>query len=80
MGKRKKRYVLTKPPPQKADSEYQRLWKIVDGAVADAFTHHKNYLHPTVSVRVVRTSINKRVVGAIGASLREQRGASGNTG
>ncbi len=67
-----------KPPPQKTDSEYKRLWKIIDGAVADSFFHHKDYLNPQVSPKVVRNSINKRVTGAIEASLRKQQRAGGD--
>ncbi len=55
----------TKPPPQKVTSDYSRLWRIVDGAVADAFNNHANYIAPGVSKKLVRSSINKRVVGAI---------------
>ena len=67
-----------KPPPQKTNSEYRKLWKIVDGAVADAFLQHKGYLNSKVSHKVVRNSINKRVVGAIEASLRKQQRADGD--
>lgn len=54
-----------KPPVQKTDPEYIRLWKIVDGAVRDALSHHPDYVSPTTSVKVVRNSIVKRVTGAV---------------
>lgn len=43
---------------------YRQLWRIVDGAVFDALYTHGDYL--TAKGRFsARTSINKRVVGAI---------------
>ncbi len=58
----------TAPPPQKASDAYRQLWRIVDGAVADAFNQHDNYIAPGVSRKLVRASICKRVVGAVLAS------------
>jgi hypothetical protein len=55
---RKKR---TKPQGQGA--YYAQLWRIVDGAVADAFHNHPDYL--AAHEKNVRASVNKRVVGAI---------------
>lgn len=49
---------------QKAPSpEYLRLWRIVDGAVRDAFANHPDYLaRPEV---LVRRSVVKRVTGQL---------------
>lgn len=60
----------TKMPPQKTAPGYAEFWRIVDGAVADAFNSHPNYVAPGVPRKLVRASINKRVVGAILASLK----------
>lgn len=64
----------TKLPTGKIDPEYGRLWKIVDGAVADAFNNHPRYIAATASRKIVRTSINKRVVGAILSYVTDLRG------
>lgn len=52
----------SKPP--KGDAAYRRLWRVVDGAVRDAFAHHPEYLTEK-GRRVARTSIVKRVTGAV---------------
>lgn len=52
----------TKAP--KEETLYRRLWRIVDGAVADTFAHHPDYL--TQKGRhgnAARISLNKRIVG-----------------
>jgi hypothetical protein len=59
----------TKPPPQKLTDDYRRLWRIIDGAVADAFNQHPNYFSGSVAPKKVRASINKRVVGSLLAAL-----------
>lgn len=69
----------TKPPPQKKDDDYHKLWRIVDGAVQDALYHHEEYLNPRIRYKTVRESINKRVVGAVLAELRERQRAAGRT-
>jgi hypothetical protein len=52
--------------PQKfAGSDYRQIWRIVDGAVAQAFNDHPEYLAPGARVRTVRNSIVKRVAGAV---------------
>jgi len=50
--------------PAKADDRYRRLWRIVDGAVVDAFVHHPEYLTER-GRNAARLSIVKRVTGAI---------------
>jgi hypothetical protein len=70
----------TAAPPQKQAAEYRRLWKIVDGAVADAFNKHPEYLSPAISKKVVRASVNKRVVGALLASLKGEEPDGDNAG
>ncbi|MGX7709150.1 hypothetical protein [Methylobacterium sp. Gmos1] len=44
---------------------YRQIWRIVDGAVAQALDAHPEYLAPGARVRTVRNSIVKRVTGAI---------------
>lgn len=56
------RYQRKKPP--KDDAPYRKIWRIVDGAVQDAFNHHPEYLTEAGS-RNARLSIVKRVTGSI---------------
>jgi hypothetical protein len=51
-------------PPNQQDDAYRRLWRVVDGAVADAFFNHPDYLAPRRR-REAQLSIVKRVVGAV---------------
>lgn len=52
--------------PEKPDAPgYRQIWRMVDGAVAQAFAAHPEYLAPGARVRTVRNSIVKRVTGAI---------------
>ncbi len=51
-------------PLEKQDDSYRRLWRIVDGAVADAFVHHPDYLAPRRR-KEAQLSVVKRVVGAV---------------
>lgn len=62
-------------PKQKTAAEYKRLWRIVDGAVMDAFKMHPEYLAGRTE-RVARTSVVKRVVGALMGSAKAEGRAS----
>lgn len=56
----------TKPPPEKTHPLYREVWRVVDGAVADAFKMHPDYLSKKGRTgRAARRSIVKRVVGAV---------------
>lgn len=56
---------------------YRQLWRIVDGAVADALKHHEDYLTDK-GKRSARRSITKRVTGAVlGYAEQSARGRSG---
>lgn len=48
----------------KGDERYKALWRIVDGAVRDAFANHPDYLSAK-GARLAQESIVKRVVGAV---------------
>lgn len=62
----------------KPDRSYSRLWRIVDGAVADAFNQHPEYLKGARR-SVVRNSITKRVTGAVmGFASEQAKGRSGS--
>ena len=64
-----KRYKRSKP--NKCPSPlYLQFWRIVDGAVADAFNHHPEYLTPSGKARA-RQSIVKRVTGALNGYAAE---------
>jgi len=58
--------------PPKGGSAYQRLWRVVEGAVADAFAQHPEYLTAVgARGRCARLSVTKRVTGAV-LSFAEQ--------
>jgi len=71
---RTKRWKRTAPP--KRGLAYEQLWRVVDGAVADAFLMHPEYL-TKAGERTARQSINKRVVGAV-LSFAGQPGRAGS--
>ena len=50
--------------PKKPSTVYGKIWRIVDGAVADAFAAHPDYLTPK-GARTARLSIVKRVTGSL---------------
>jgi hypothetical protein len=59
--------------PQKGTKAYRDLWRVIDGAVMDAFNKHPNYVAAGESERTVRNSIVKRAVGAV-LSFADERG------
>jgi hypothetical protein len=63
MGRRQKRIAI---PVSKAKMPraYRALWRVVDGAVADAFNQHPDYLTEK-GRRSARRSIVKRATGAL---------------
>lgn len=69
------KHLWRRNKPQKPGGAYAALWRVVDGAVADAFLQHPEYLSPA-GQRMARQSITKRVVGSILGLVRETgRGA-----
>jgi hypothetical protein len=61
-----------KTTPPKGSRLYRRLWRIVDGAVMDAFKMHPDYLSDKGRRgRAARLSVVKRVTGAV-TSFAEQ--------
>lgn len=66
--KRKTKSLRTAP------KAHGQLWRVVDGAVADAFNCHPDYLARASRELTVRNSIVKRVVGGI-LSYAKERGA-----
>lgn len=62
--------------PEKGSRAYRQLWRIVDGAVADAFLQHPDYLTPRRR-RAAQNSVTKRVVGGVlGWASQEAQGRS----
>jgi len=51
---------------------HQRLWRMVEGAVMDAFTSHPDYLTDRGS-RAAVESVTKRVVGTLVGHANETR-------
>lgn len=66
LSKKFQRYLAKKNKPVKGlpHSDYWKLWRLVDGAVKDAFLHHPDYLTEH-GVQNARLSITKRTVGAL---------------
>lgn len=55
--------------------EHQQLWRLVEGAVVDAFINHPDYLTERGTAHAVE-SVTKRVVGQIvGRAKQAQRAA-----
>lgn len=74
MGRKKYRRLK----PLKKGDDYRRIWRLVDGAVRDAFRSHPDYLPEGRSLKDVRSSIVKRVVGTIKGHVgKPTRGRSG---
>jgi hypothetical protein len=59
-----KRRRIPPPKERQAEADYRQLWRLVDGALADVIHHHPEYFR-SHDLRAVRSSIAKRVVGAI---------------
>lgn len=69
--------MAARTQPVKHGRAYRQLWRIVDGAVADAFAHHPEYL-TAAGRQSARRSINKRVTGAVlGYAVEAAKGRSG---
>ena len=64
-------------PVQDKGRAYRQLWRIVEGAIADAFAAHPDYLTER-GRHLVASSVTKRVVGAVmGYAEQSARGRSG---
>ncbi len=50
--------------PQRPGKQYGEIWRMVDGAVRDAFASHPEYVQQSY-LRSARLSITKRVTGAV---------------
>lgn len=58
------RRTSPRAPAAMKHREHQRLWRMVEGAVLDAFQSHPDYLTPKGRVSAIQ-SITKRVVGQL---------------
>lgn len=67
------------PPPKRPSKVYVSLWKVVDGAIRDAFLAHPEYLtEKGARGSACRRSIAKRVTGALTGFVEQSaRGQSG---
>lgn len=68
--------------PVKPGQAYSRIWRIVDGAVRDAFASHPEYIEKRW-MRAARFSITKRVTGemmSFAAQSAKGREAAADTG
>lgn len=66
---------LRRYKPVKSPTEYQRIWKIVDGAVRDCLKMHDDYVSPA-KVSNLRRSITKRVTGAMVGHMKAESESS----
>ena len=63
MGRRR---VYCRTKPVKASTAYAQLWRVVEGAVADCFNMHPDYLTPKGAKKsTAQRSLTKRVTGAV---------------
>jgi hypothetical protein len=76
---RRRQWKRAVPPPQKRGTgNFVQVWRIVDGAVADAIRAHPEYFRTNQNRADARRSIVKRVTGSIMGYLAEaRRGVSG---
>lgn len=68
--------------PEKHKTGFERqVWRVIDGAIRDAFIHHPDYLtHKGSSGHAARRSVAKRATGAVLSYLEQSRkGRSGKT-
>lgn len=80
MATKRRRWKPTKYPDKQDDKLYRQLWRVIDGAVADAFAMHPEYLAVQQNRKTVRQSIVKRVTGAMrGYVGRPAQGRSGES-
>lgn len=56
---------MTRIKPSKPDDTYGQMWRVVDGAVAECFRAHPDYLPKGENKRTIRASLVKRVTGAV---------------
>lgn len=73
-------------PPQDTDRQrshaYRQLWRVVDGAVNDAFNNHPDYAGQfgPRRLKTIRNSVTKRVVGSVlGYAEQSAQGRSGDS-
>lgn len=70
------RRASPRSPSYMAADEHRRLWRMVEGAVLDAFTAHPDYLTAKGAHSAVE-SITKRVVGNLVGHAKATREGSG---
>ncbi len=72
MKGRKKRLKPEKPSYQTGFNH--QIWRVIDGAIRDAFTHHPDYLtEKGTKWATARRSIAKRVTGSVLSYLEQSR-------
>jgi|SRR6266446_2485909 len=72
-AKKKRKYRLKSEKPSHGNGFNRQVWRVVDGAIRDAFLNHPDYLTKKGSRSAcARRSIAKRVTGAL-LSYLEQR-------
>ena len=65
-AKRKRRYRIKSEKPSHQAGFNRQVWRVVDGAIRDAFLNHPDYLTRKGSrAACARRSLAKRVTGAL---------------
>lgn len=76
---KKRRYRIKSEKPSHREGFNRQIWRVVDGAIRDAFINHPDYLTPKgTRSACARRSVAKRVTGAVLSYLEQsKRGRSG---
>ncbi len=72
-SKRKRRYRIKSEKPSHQTGFNRQVWRVVDGAIRDAFLNHPDYLTKKGSrAACARRSLAKRVTGALLSYLAQK--------
>ena len=78
-AKKKRKYRLKSEKPSHGNGFNRQVWRVVDGAIRDAFLNHPDYLTKKGSRSAcARRSIAKRVTGALLSYLEQKQVPSGD--
>lgn len=76
---KRKRYRIKSEKPGHQEGFNRQVWRVVDGAIRDAFSNHPDYLTiKGTRAACARRSVAKRVTGALLSYLEQSKeGRSG---
>lgn len=78
-SRKQRAYRIKSEKPSHQEGFNRQVWRVVDGAIRDAFSNHPDYLTTKGSrAACARRSVAKRVTGALLSYLEQSRqGRSG---